>query len=183
MPTVTTQERQKINHKLKKMGFGGLDDRNLFAQIATLYKTHDSFRGLLMSTKPDQRRTAYESIRPHLCFVAKPLEEYERETKDRAEREQWDVYDGTNYPKPFKVGEVESEEYRLQKTAERVITKSERENQAKGYLTFTCKRCTKAESFPGLTRVDAAIKARDVGWLFVPKTLCGDCAKLYQTIQ
>ena len=183
MIAVSPKQRQEISHKLKQMGFGGLDDANLFAQIATLYRTHDSFRGLLMSTHPEQRRIAYESLKPHLCFEPKPLEVYERETKDRAEREQWDVYDGTAYPKPFKVGEVESEEYKLRKTAEAVITQSERENQAKGWLTLKCVRCTKEERFPGLTRVDASIKARDAGWVFQPKTICSDCAKFYQKVQ
>jgi hypothetical protein len=181
--TVTAQERQKISHKLKQMGFGGLDDRNLFAQIATLYRTHDAFRGLLMSTKPDQRRIAYESLKQHLCFQPKPLEEYERETKERAEREQWSVYDGTAYPKEFKVGVIETEEYRLKKTAEAAITQNEREQSAKGFLTLTCKRCTKEQQFPGITRVDASIKAKDAGWMLAPRVCCTDCAKLYQTIQ
>src|ERR1700719_3754797 len=117
MPPISSKERQKINHELKRVGFGGLDDPTIFAQIATLYRTHDAFRGLLMSTHPEQRRIAYDSLRPHLSFVPKPLDVYERETKERAEREQWDVYDGTAYPKPFQVGEIETDEYKLAKLA------------------------------------------------------------------
>jgi hypothetical protein len=109
MPPITLDQRQKINHQLKLLGFGGLEDPNIFAQIATLSKTHDAFRGLLMSTAPDQRKIAYEAIRPHLCFRAKPLDVYEAETRDRAEREQWDVYDGSAYPKPFKPQEIEAD--------------------------------------------------------------------------
>ena len=119
MATVKLEERTRINHELKKLGFGGIEDRNLFAQIATLYKTHESFRGLLMSTQPDQRRIAYEAIRPHLCFVAKPLDVYEREIHEKAEREQWDVIheDNPHWPQPFKVSEIETDEYKLQKLA------------------------------------------------------------------
>lgn len=66
MRPISIQQRQKINHKLKSLGFGGLDDPNVFSQIATLYRTHDAFRGLLMSTHPEQRYIAYEALRPHL---------------------------------------------------------------------------------------------------------------------
>ena len=183
MQTVSLKQRQEINHKLKRMGFGGLDDRNLFSQIATLYRTHDAFRGLLMSTAQDQRRIAYEALKPHLCFVPKPLEEYERETKERAEREQWDVYDGTVYQKPFKVAEIESEEYGLNKAAEKAIADDAEQRAAKGFLTLNCVRCTKQEQFPGETRIDAAMRARGAHWLLNPKTICPDCAKFYQTIQ
>src|SRR5467141_1987362 len=131
MSAVTLKDRQRINHELKTLGFGGLEDSNLYAQIATLYTTHDSFRGLLLSTAPDQRRIAYEALRPHLCFVAKPLDVYEREIKERAEREQWDVWNGTPYPTKFKPGEIESDEYRLQRAASEAIEQLAHE-KAKG---------------------------------------------------
>ena len=58
---------------------------------------------------------AYAALTPHLCFAAKPLEVYERGIHEKAEREQWDVIhqDNPHFPQPFKVGEVESDEYRL----------------------------------------------------------------------
>lgn len=183
MPAISLEERGKINHKLKKLGFGGLDDPNTFAQIATLYRTHDAFRGLLMSTAPDQRRIAYEALKPHLCFRPKELGEYERETKERAEREQWDVYDGTAYPKPFKVAEIESEEYKLAKTAEKFIAQAEAESAAKGHLTLECSKCTFVEKFPGTTRVDASIRARQAGWLLVPRAICPKCSQMYLKVQ
>lgn len=175
---VGLRQRQQINHELKKLGFGGLDDPHLFAQIGTLYTIHDGFRGLLMSVAPEQRRLAYESIRPHLRFIAKPLDLYEREIKERAEREQWDVWDGTAYPKPFKPGEVETDEYRLQRLAQDAIQQTEHE-KAKGVLELVCTKCTIIGQFPGEKRKDATKKAHDTGWRWderngLKRTYCPD---------
>ncbi len=165
MATVSPKERSKINHELKKCGFGGIDDPNLFAQIGTLYKTHESFRGLLMSTKKDERRIAYEAIRPHLLFVAKPLDVYEREIHEKAEREQWDVIhkDNPHWPQPFKVGEVESDEYKLNKVAQEAIEATEWE-KAKGTLEVVCRTCLVAEYFPAAKRREAVKCAHEAGW-------------------
>jgi len=177
---ISLDERQKINHELKKLGFGGLQDQNLFAGIATLYPTHDSFRGLLMSTMPDQRRLAYESLKPHLRFVAKPLDVYEREIKEKAEREQWDVIDRDNphFPQPFKVGEVESEEYKLAKLASEAIEANEHE-KAKGILELCCTKCTVIARFPAPKRNQAAKAAHNAGWRWderngTKRTYCPD---------
>lgn len=163
MPGITLKERTKINHELKKVGFGGLDDPTIFQQIATLYKTHETFRGLLMSTAPDQRRVAYEALRPHLSFVAKPLDVYEREVKERAEREQWDVWNGTTYPDKFKVSEIESEEYKLARLAAEAIEQKAHE-AAKGCLEVCCTKCTIVQRFPADTRKQASKAAHDAGW-------------------
>jgi len=162
---VSIRERQKINHQLKKMGFGGIDDANLCAQIATLYTTHNSFRGLLMSTAKDQRRIAYEALRPHLCFLAKPLDVYEREIHEKAEREQWDVIhqDNPHFPQPFKVGEIESDEYKLAKLAEDAIA-ARKHAEAKGMVELICTHCTIAGQFPADTRKLALKAAQDAGW-------------------
>jgi hypothetical protein len=159
---ISPQERQAISHKLKKLGFGGLDDPGIFAQIATLYRTHDAFRGLLMSTAPDQRRVAYESLRPHLCFTPKPLDEYERETKERAEKEQWDVYDGTVFPRPYKAGEIESPEYRLERLAQEAIKQNLHETE--GGLYLKCSKCTKGGEWHAKYRKDAEKQAHEAGW-------------------
>ena len=163
MATVTLQERQKINHQLKTMGFGGIDDANLFAQMACMYRTHNSFRGLLMSTRPDQRRIAYEALKPHLCFIAKPLDVYESEVKERAEREQWDTWNSaTQYPEAFKVGEVESPEYRLNRLAQEAIAQNAHEKQ--GGLEMVCAKCTVSEVFRAPGRKQAEKDARAAGW-------------------
>jgi hypothetical protein len=165
MSGITLKERQKINHELKRVGFGGLDDPNTIQQIATLYRTHESFRGLLMSTAPDQRRIAYEALRSHLCFVVKPLDVYEREIHEKAEREQWDVIhkDNPHWPQPFKVSEIETDEYKLAKVASEAIEQAEHE-KAKGALHLTCTKCTVGGEFPAPTRKQATKAAHDAGW-------------------
>jgi hypothetical protein len=157
MPGITFKERQKINHQIKKMGFGGLDDPNIFAQIATLYRTHETFRGLLMSTAPDQRRIAYESLRPHLMFTPKPLDVYESEIKQKAEREQWDVWDGSAYPKSFKVPEIS-----LDELAQDAIRQNLHEKQ--GGLILTCAKCTVQGYFQAKKRKEAERDSYKAGW-------------------
>lgn len=166
MAVISLEERAKINRELKRQGFGGIDDPNLFAQIGTLYKTHESFRGLLMSTAPKERRIAYESIKPHLCFVAKPLDVYEREIHEKAEREQWDVIhpDNPHFPQPFKVSEIETDEYKLQKVANEAIEQAEWERTAKGGLILICTKCTRETVFAAETSKLAHKKAHDAGW-------------------
>jgi hypothetical protein len=178
--SILLDERTRINHELKKLGFGGLKDANILAQIATLYPTHESFRGLLMSTRPDQRRIAYEGIRPHLRFVAKPLDVYEREIHEKAEREQWDVIerDNPHFPRPFKVSEIETEEYKLAKLAEEAID-AEAHAKAKGVAELVCTKCTVAGHFPAVTKKAALKDAHDKGWRWderngVVKTYCPD---------
>ena len=178
MATVKLEERTRINHQLKKLGFGGIDDPNLFAQIGTLYQTHDSFRGLLMSTKPEERRIAYDAIRPHLCFVAKPLDVYEREIHEKAEREQWDVIhkDNPHWPQPFKVSEIETDEYKLEKAAQEAIAANEWEKM-KGVLELVCTKCTVAGQFPAQSSKHAHKSAHDAGWRWdernrVKRTYC-----------
>jgi len=175
MPAVTLKDRQKINHELKTLGFGALEDRNLYAQIATLYPTHEAFRGLLMSTAPAERRKAYECLKPHLSFTPRSLEDYEMEVKQRAEREQWDVWDGSAFPKPFKPGEIKSEEHRLAEAATEAIKLSE----AKGFLTLECVRCTREQGYSGKTRKAAFKDAHRDGWRaseHPPEMLCPACA-------
>lgn len=155
MPAVSLKEREKINRELKKVGFGGLEDPNIFAQIATLYKNHNSFRGLLMSTAPGQRRIAYEALRGHLCFVPKPLDVYEREIKEKAEREQWDTWDGSAYPKHFKTPT-------LTELAEGAI--KENVFEAKGGLQAVCSHCLTAKTFRAVNRKAAEKDFHAEGW-------------------
>ena len=175
---ISLDERQRVNHELTKLGFGGLKDNNLLAQIATLYRNHDSFRGLLMSTAPDQRRIAYEALRQHLPFVAKPLDVYEREIHEKAEREQWDVIhkDNPHWPQPFKVSEIETPEYKLERLAQEAI-EAEAHSKAKGILQLVCTHCTLGGDFPAETRQAALKKAHEEGWRWaekngVTKTYC-----------
>jgi hypothetical protein len=156
MPSVSYEERKRVNHELKKLGFGGLEDRTLVAQIAFCIAGHDQFRGMLLSVMPDKRKFAYETLRPHLRFTPKPLDVYEAEGKRLAEEKQLPTWDGSAYPKPYKPGEVESPEYRLKKVAEKALSK--------GVLTIQCKRCLVQEEFPALKRNDALYDAYKAGW-------------------
>jgi hypothetical protein len=182
MPGITAKERQKISHELKNLGFGGIDDPNLFAQIATLYPSHDTFRGLLLSTAPDQRRIAYEALRPHLMFTPKPLDVYEMEIKQRAEREQWDVWDGSPYPKPFKVPEIS-----LDDLAQDAIRQNLHEKE-KG-LHLTCGKCTAGEVFRATNRKDAERDSHRAGWRsdgqknWCPKCVPSRCTMSLQCVK
>lgn len=160
----TVRDRIKVNNELKKLGFGGLEDPTLVKQIAFCIRTHEAFRAILMGCDLEHRNKAYHALAPNIThFTPKPLDVYERETHDRAEREQWDIWDGTAYPKPFKVGEVETEEYKLARQAEEALKQTEHE-QAGGSLEMVCSKCTVAEYFPAPKRRDAVKKAHDAGW-------------------
>lgn len=160
----TVRDRIRVNHELKKLGLGGLEDPTLVKQIAFCIRTHEAFRAVLMGCTAENRAKAYHSLAPNLVhFKPKPLDVYERETHDRAEREQWDIWDGTAYPKPFKVGEVLTDEYKLARQAEDAIDDIDHEKH-KGVLEMVCIRCTVAECFRAEKRRDATKHAYDAGW-------------------
>jgi hypothetical protein len=178
MAQPTLQDRLRVNHELKRLGFGGLDDPKLLDQLAFFIRSHEQFRGILMSAAPDQRRLAYESLAGRLRFAPKPLDVYEREAKERAEREQWDIWDGSAYPKPFKPGEVESEEYKLARLAEEAIEDAAHE-KANGVLEVCCSKCTIASYFSAPKRKAAVKAAYDAGWRWeerngAKRTFCPD---------
>ena len=153
------RERSKVDHELRRLGFGSLDDPNLIPQIACLIRTHEQFRGQLFSVLPEQRHNAYNSLRPHLPFEAKPLDVYEAEMKLMAEQQQLPTWDGSVYPKPFEVPKIT-----LEKKAEEAIVKAEKENKEHGYLSLVCSFCLKQDVFVGETRKEAAKDAVAKGW-------------------
>lgn len=153
------ENRRRINHALKSIGMGGLDDPNLIGQMGFLVEDHLHFRGLLMSMPPDKRRLAYDALRPHLSFAAKPLDVYEAEMKRIAEQEQWPVNDdGSVYPKPFQVQNVD-----LELRAQEAIQQNEHEKQG-GRLELVCSKCTRAAYFPAKKRTEAYKTAERDGW-------------------
>lgn len=170
MPQPTIQQRLRVNDEIKKLGFGGLDDPNLLDQLAFFIRTHEQFRGMLMAAAKDQRRIAYEQLAPRVKLKVngvlvppKPLDVYEREAAERAEREQWDVWDGSAYPKPFQVQEIESDEHRLARLAEDAIEDAAHV-KAGGTLEMVCSKCTVAEYFPAPKRKASVKAAHDAGW-------------------
>ena len=180
-------QKAKIDHELKRLGFGGLDDPNLIPSIAFLVKTHDQFRGQLFSVLPEKRREAYEALRPHLRFDAKPLDVYEAEMKELAERQQIPGYDNaTHQLVPFKAGSAE-----LDLIATEAIRQKRHEDSG-GTLEMVCSHCTVSAIFRAKLRKDAEKQAHIDGWrsdgrkTYCPKHVpgrgsivltCADCEK------
>ena len=152
-------DRKKINHQLRKLGFGDLDDPTIIQQIAFCIRDHAHFRGGLFSVEPAKRKLAYESLRPHLSFAAKPLDVYEAEMREMAERNQLPQYNPiTDELIPMKVGEV-----RLNELAEEAIAQNRHEKEG-GKLELVCTHCLEFENFPARTRKDALKTAQSQGW-------------------
>lgn len=107
-----------IDAGLKKIGFGGLDDPNLFDQIAFVVSGHGPkegharFLSLLMSAEPEQRKIAYDAIAPKLRFKALPLEDYIRMGAAEADRRQLPIYNKeTLVVEEWKRQEVTTQDY------------------------------------------------------------------------
>lgn len=150
-------ERSKVDQELRKLGFGGLDDPNIVSQIAFCIRDHNQFRSQLFSVDPDKRRLAYEQLRPHLRFAAKPLDVYEAEMKLMAEQHQLPTWDASAYPKPFKVPEIG-----LDELAQEAIRQNAHERD--GGLIVTCAKCTRQDTFRGKLRKEAEKSAHTAGW-------------------
>jgi hypothetical protein len=150
-------DRKRVDHELKRLGFGGLDDPNLIPQIAFFIKNHEQFMKQLFSVKPAERRHAYNALRPHLRFPAKPLDVYEAEMKDLADRQQLPIFDGSAYGKPYKTTEV-----RLKEVAEEAIAQNLHEKE--GGLTVACNKCKGTKIFRAPTRKAAERAAHAEGW-------------------
>ena len=143
------------------------------AMLAGTIRDHKHLEQLLTSCSGEERTMLYESVRPHLRFVAKPLDVYISHVAEKAEREQWPVMvDG-------KLTEFKSAQdvATTQKGIANVLKQKT--------LKLVCFRCTKWEEFPQIgneTAVDVSIKARKVGWVYNVTThteTCPKCAELY----
>jgi hypothetical protein len=155
----TLNDRSKVDHELRRLGFGGLDDPNLIPQIAFFIRDHAQFRGQLFSVLPEQRRLAYESLRPHLRFAAKPLDVYEAEMKEMAERQQLPGFNpATGEVIPFKAGSVD-----LDRLATEAIQQKKHEDKG-GVLELVCTHCTVFEHFRAPKKKEAQREAHSKGW-------------------
>ena len=156
-------ERSKVDIELRKLGFGGLDDPNLNQQIAFCIRDHAQFRNQLFSVEPLKRRLAYEQLRPHLRFTAKPLDVYEAEMRTMAEQQQLPTLrEGEIYPQEFKVPELT-----LDQLATDAIEQNSHEKQ--GGLELVCTHCTVAEIFRAKLRKEAYKAAHSAGWRMAEK--------------
>lgn len=152
-------DRSAVDRELRRLGFGGLDDSNLITQIAFCIRDHAQFRSQLFSVMPEERRHAYESLRPHLRFAAKPLDVYEAEMKQMAERQQLPGLNReTGELIPFKAGSVD-----LDLVATEAIKQKKHEEKG-GVLELVCTKCTKFEHFRYPKKKDAQRAAHEAGW-------------------
>lgn len=143
------------------------------AMLAGTIRDHKHLEQLLTSCSGEERAMLYESVRPHLKFIAKPLDVYISHVAHKAEREQWPVMiDG-------KMTEFRSAQDVA--TANKGIADAVKQKT----LTLVCGRCTQREEFPQIgkeTAVDVVIKARKLGWVYNVTThteTCPKCAELY----
>lgn len=169
-------DKKKVNAELKRLGFGGLEDKNLLDQMAVCVRDHRHFRGILLSVPPEQRKIAYEQLSPRLLFKPKTLEAYEIEGKQNAEQMQVATCEnGGMIVKDFK----SDVSIGLNKRAEDAIKRAD----AEGQLTFDCSRCTRSDSFPAQDRLEGIADARRAGWRFkwggskLELSTCPECSK------
>lgn len=164
-----SQNHRKVNHELRKLGFGGLEDPTLNQQIAFCIRDHEHFKRQLFSVKAEKRRIAYAALRPHLRFAAKPLDVYEAEMKLWAETHQIPIFDGSVYPREFKPAEV-----RLEELAQEALRQNHHEKH--GGLELVCAKCAATKIFGGKYRKDAERESHQDGWRSDGvKTYCPDC--------
>lgn len=166
----TESQKAKIDRELRRMGFGGLNDPNLCVGIAYYIRDHKQFRGMLFAVMPEERRRAYEALRPHLRFDCKPLDVYEAEMKDLAERQQLPQYDKrTGELIPMKVGEVN-----LDLLATEAIQQNRHEKD--GGLLLSCCKCTTQMVFRAKLRKEAEKDSHTRGWRSDGRqNWCPDC--------
>jgi len=152
---MSLRERSKVDHELRRLGFGGLDDPNLNMQIAFCIRDHAHLRSQLFSVDAEQRRHAYHALAPHLRFAPKPLDVYESEMKEMAEKMRLPTFDGSAYPKEFS-------DTRISELAQEAIKQNAHEKD--GGLELVCARCTFAQVFRAPLRKTAEQEGQRAGW-------------------
>lgn len=159
-----SEDRRKLENQLMVMGLAKLNDPNLIQQLALLITVQKAmppeefFRDMLGECEPEKRKEMYEAMRPLLGFKVKPLEHYIDEIKAKASA-------AATRDKPITVGEEQFHEVD--------------QREATGVLVdLRCYKCTRGETFSGITPADAVIKARAFGWvrdLVMQKEVCPKC--------
>ena len=181
---VASRNSVLVNKELQRLGFGTLKDPNLFDQMAMVIRDHQHFRRLLMSVEQGQRHIAYEALASKLRFKAKPLEDYEIESRQLAEQNRLPHYDPkTLVVTEVKPTEIQSPEYReackLAEVAEKAIDRDLREEQATQMCDLVCARCTYGQQFRLKKRSALRKVAGQYGWTFSAdgtRALCRACS-------
>lgn len=200
----TAQNSVLVNHKLQKLGFGTLKDPTLFDQMAAVIRDHTHFRRLLMAVEQGQRHVAYQALAAKLRFKAKPLEDYEIESRTLAEQNQLPHYDPKSLAvTEWKPQEIETQAYKarkcacgmtfnptagelecgdcriardkLAKIAAEAIDRDLREAEATQQLTLCCRVCTYEQKFRVKKRSAAYKIARSYGWMIEHKGTTALC--------
>lgn len=185
------QNKKAVDRELRRMGLGGLEDPNIYRQMGFLIKNHAHFRQILLAVTPDKRKVAYDCLADKLRFKAKTLEEYQMEGAQLAEQKQLPTYDLATgnvkdwRPQEFNIG---MEKPPLESAAEESILQDLRQQEAdraKRMLRLVCRKCTREQFFPGLTKERAHNYAFQDGWRFEDRksakgreqlALCPQCA-------
>lgn len=175
--------RQKqINHQLKKLGFGGLDDPQLLHQMGFCIRDHEHFRKVLLAVETgEQRKIAYDAMRPHLNFPANPLDWYIMEGQREAEELQLPIKNPDGSFTAYR--DYHGAKPTLEVQAEKAI----REAQHEKALQLTCHKCTVVGIFPALDKLAAYAYAKKSGWVFEDWdgkeiSICPDCPAIRSVV-
>jgi hypothetical protein len=157
----TPQETHSINRVLKARGLPTLDQPGVVEALARQVDDHQHFMELLRACDPALRRDAYEAMRPHLTFTARPLEDYIIAAKQHAEAAELPVMDEYGFLKPYSSGVITTIE----------IPAVE--------LRVVCSKCSKEAIFLGAFKGDAIFTMRSSGWAFDESVkqahVCSEC--------
>lgn len=89
-PSPHREDHHEMSRYLMRHGFGAIDDKDIFEQLAFMVTSHELFRAVLQkaaekSGNPADRAECYKALAPRLRFKAHPLEWYVSRTAERAE--------------------------------------------------------------------------------------------------
>jgi hypothetical protein len=159
----TLAERAEINRFLKRHGFGELGDAGLLPQLAYAIDNEATLMRVLNLAVPEERTECYESLRPLLRFVPRPLDVLMSEIARDAEIRQLPVIQPDGSFKPYSTPEVQEAVARATAT---------------GTLELVCDRCTFAQQIPAISREFAMELAREQGWTQKAGVLrCPTCSR------
>ena len=140
------------------------EERSLrvLARLAPKVRGHKHLETLLTTAPPQLRQVIYNTLKPELKFIPKPLDVYVATAGQMAEREQLPTMDAEGKLHEFKPA---SDASSLVIDAENAIASA----LAKRTLTLVCSKCTHEEKFHAVgeeTNVDVILKARRIGWIY-----------------
>lgn len=168
-------EEAFLQRSLKKFGLN-TDINQAIAQMGRLVRDHKHFERLLTEAGPELRQELYDSLRPHLKFVAKPLDVYVADAGKMAEREQLPTIGPDGMLHEFQPA-------RDARSIEADVEDMLASALAKRTLVVTCAKCTRQQTFFGVgdeTPVAVVLKARKAGWIYdykadPPVEICPAC--------